>query len=150
LEFTINVSSYAATARYEGLGRVTLSGLLNTLDGVVSTEARIVFMTTNYLERSFISFAICIIFLHFRLDPALIRPGRVDCKEIIDYASHHQISEMFQRFYPKQSPSEAKLFADEAVRKNDKINMAQIQGLFMIYKSEPGMAIINASKLNKL
>lgn len=39
------------TAAYEGLSRVTLSGLLNTLDGVVSTEARIVFMTTNYIER---------------------------------------------------------------------------------------------------
>lgn len=30
---------------------MTFSGLLNTLDGVASTEARIVFMTTNYLER---------------------------------------------------------------------------------------------------
>lgn len=36
---------------YEGLSRVTFSGLLNTLDGVASSEARIVFMTTNYLER---------------------------------------------------------------------------------------------------
>lgn len=36
---------------YEGLSRVTFSGLLNTLDGVASTEARILFMTTNYLER---------------------------------------------------------------------------------------------------
>ncbi len=43
----------AATMKtaYEGLSRVTFSGLLNTLDGVASTEARIVFMTTNYLER---------------------------------------------------------------------------------------------------
>ena len=30
---------------------MTFSGLLNTLDGVASTEARIVFMTTNFLER---------------------------------------------------------------------------------------------------
>lgn len=36
---------------YEGLSRVTFSGLLNTLDGVASSEARILFMTTNYLER---------------------------------------------------------------------------------------------------
>ena len=43
---------YAVKAAYEGLSRVTFSGLLNTLDGVASTEARIVFMTTNYLERS--------------------------------------------------------------------------------------------------
>ena len=38
-------------AAYEGLSRVTFSGLLNCLDGVASTEARIVFMTTNYLDR---------------------------------------------------------------------------------------------------
>lgn len=36
---------------FEGLNRVTFSGLLNCLDGVASTEARIVFMTTNYLDR---------------------------------------------------------------------------------------------------
>ena len=46
---------------YRGLNRVTLSGLLNALDGVASSEGRIVFMPTNYVDR---------------LDPALIRPGR--------------------------------------------------------------------------
>lgn len=30
---------------------VTFSGLLNALDGVVATEERIVFMTTNHLQR---------------------------------------------------------------------------------------------------
>jgi chaperone BCS1 len=39
---------------------VTFSGLLNVLDGVASTEERILFMTTNHIER---------------LDPALIRTG---------------------------------------------------------------------------
>lgn len=48
---------------YEGLSRVTLSGLLNALDGVASAEDRIIFMTTNHVEH---------------LDKALIRPGRVD------------------------------------------------------------------------
>lgn len=36
---------------YEGLNRVTFSGLLNCIDGVASAEARILFMTTNYVER---------------------------------------------------------------------------------------------------
>lgn len=36
---------------YAGLTRLTLSGLLNCLDGVASTEGRILFMTTNYKER---------------------------------------------------------------------------------------------------
>lgn len=38
-------------AMYQGMGRLTFSGLLNALDGVASAEARIIFMTTNYLER---------------------------------------------------------------------------------------------------
>ena len=38
------------------------------LDGVASTEARILFMTTNYIER---------------LDAALIRPGKLKNKFLI-------------------------------------------------------------------
>lgn len=38
-------------AAYAGLNRLTFSGLLNCLDGVASSEARMVFMTTNYPER---------------------------------------------------------------------------------------------------
>lgn len=66
----INPSIYFIIVKsaYDGLNRVTFSGLLNCLDGVASTEARILFMTTNYLER---------------LDPALVRPGRVDIREYI-------------------------------------------------------------------
>jgi len=36
---------------YEGMGTLTYSGLLNALDGVASTEARIIFMTTNHVDR---------------------------------------------------------------------------------------------------
>ncbi|XP_067890561.1 mitochondrial chaperone BCS1 [Heterodontus francisci] len=36
---------------YQGMGHLTFSGLLNALDGVASAEARLVFMTTNYLDR---------------------------------------------------------------------------------------------------
>jgi mitochondrial chaperone BCS1 len=44
---------------------VTLSGLLNCLDGVGLQEGRLLIMTTNYIDR---------------LDDAPIRPGRVDRK----------------------------------------------------------------------
>ena len=37
--------------RYQGMKPLTLSGLLNSLDGVVSAEGRIIFMTTNFIER---------------------------------------------------------------------------------------------------
>lgn len=43
---------FSDPAVFQGMGRLTFSGLLNALDGVASTEARIVFMTTNYVDRS--------------------------------------------------------------------------------------------------
>ncbi|WFD35799.1 Complex III assembly protein translocase and chaperone [Malassezia cuniculi] len=63
---------------------VTFSGLLNALDGVASGESRIIFMTTNHLER---------------LDPALIRPGRVDLICELGDAEAAQVRELLIRFY---------------------------------------------------
>ncbi|TVU01935.1 hypothetical protein EJB05_52582 [Eragrostis curvula] len=54
-----------STEEKKGEDKVTLSGLLNFVDGLWSTtgEERIIIFTTNYKER---------------LDPALLRPGRMD------------------------------------------------------------------------
>ncbi|RPD66088.1 hypothetical protein L227DRAFT_132129 [Lentinus tigrinus ALCF2SS1-6] len=70
---------------------VTFSGFLNALDGVASGEERIIFMTTNHPER---------------LDPALIRPGRVDLSMLIDDASPKQTRRLFERFYGRDEASE--------------------------------------------
>ena len=63
---------------------VTFSGLLNALDGLAAGEDRITFLTTNHVER---------------LDPALVRPGRVDMMVRIGEASRYQAGEMWDRFY---------------------------------------------------
>jgi chaperone BCS1 len=63
---------------------ITFSGFLNALDGVTSGEERIVFMTSNHIER---------------LDPALIRPGRVDLIQLLDDASASQAKRLFCQFY---------------------------------------------------
>ncbi|KAI5118666.1 hypothetical protein M0805_001039 [Coniferiporia weirii] len=65
---------------------VTLSGLLNVLDSVSSEEGRITFATTNHIER---------------LDPALIRAGRMDVKVEYKLATRLQISQTFLRFYER-------------------------------------------------
>ena len=67
-------------------GGVSFSGLLNAIDGVASGEQRVVFMTTNFIER---------------LDPALIRPGRIDCVQQIGYAEQKQSERLFAIFYPE-------------------------------------------------
>ena len=64
---------------------VTLSGLLNLIDGVWSEEGRILFATTNHIEK---------------LDPALIRPGRIDVRVRYDASTRDQAKRMFERFFP--------------------------------------------------
>ncbi|KAI5713604.1 hypothetical protein M8J76_002045 [Diaphorina citri] len=117
-------SSQVSTA-YEGLNSVTLSGLLNCLDGVASSEARLLFMTTNYIDR---------------LDPALVRPGRVDLKEYIGFCSRHQLEQMYKRFY--QDVENASKFADQVLATGKNISAAQVQGYFMRYKRDPSDTIL--------
>lgn len=125
--FVSRTESKQVAAAYEGLSRVTLSGLLNCLDGVASTEARIVFMTTNYLDR---------------LDPALVRPGRVDVKEYIGYCSEHQLKEMFARFYQSSSPDLCEEFASKVLACRPTVSPAQVQGFFMRHKADPPESVI--------
>ncbi|KAF8822306.1 putative BCS1 family isoform 9 [Cardiosporidium cionae] len=103
--------------------QASFSGLLNALDGVAATEEKIIFMTTNFLN--------C-------LPEALIRPGRVDMKIRIGYATHHQIQQMFERFFPDQSAELAEEFASLIYTMN--ISMAELQGFFLFCKDDPSKA----------
>ncbi|KZS07643.1 Mitochondrial chaperone BCS1 [Daphnia magna] len=130
--FVSRDESKSVKSAYDGANRVTLSGLLNCLDGVTSTEARILFMTTNYLDR---------------LDPALIRPGRVDVQEYIGYCSEFQLANMFRKFYPEASESLVERFVQSSKSLNKNLSPASVQGHFMFYKSDPEDAIVNLHKL---
>lgn len=114
---------------YEGLNPLTLSGVLNMLDGVTSSEARILFMTTNHVQR---------------LDSALIRPGRVDFKEYIGHATDEQIERAFTKFYPESPLSMSTQFRVN-IRKaiNQPITVAILQGYFLFFKNNPQDALNN-------
>lgn len=64
--------------------KLTFSGLLNALDGVATTDGRIMFVTTNFLDR---------------LDPALIRPGRMDVRLEIGHPDREQVARLYRRFF---------------------------------------------------
>jgi mitochondrial chaperone BCS1 len=66
--------------------RISLSGLLNVIDGVAAQEGRILVMTTNHLDH---------------LDSALIRPGRVDFSIGFGRADLATVREIFCRIYSK-------------------------------------------------
>jgi chaperone BCS1 len=70
---------------------LSLSGLLNALDGVAAAEGRLLFATTNHLER---------------LDPALSRPGRMDVWIEFKNASKWQAEALFKNFFPSSNEDE--------------------------------------------
>ncbi len=69
----------------ENPSMLTFSGLLNSLDGLVAADGILTVMTTNHIEK---------------LDPALIRAGRVDRKFEFKPPAHGQIKALFLSFYP--------------------------------------------------
>lgn len=80
---TMQQNNGAGPNRAPGTG-ISLSGLLNAIDGVASAEGRVLIMTTNHAEK---------------LDAALVRPGRVDRKVEFQLAAKDQIRELFVRMY---------------------------------------------------
>lgn len=109
---------------------MTFSGFLNALDGVASGEERIIFLTTNHVDR---------------LDPALIRPGRVDLASIVDDAVPEQARALFMNFYSNGQPEEDGASNDEVellgrqveeivsdgMKDGRRISMAALQGMFI-------------------
>ena len=95
---------------------VTFSGLLNAIDGIMAGNGRILFLTTNHMEK---------------LDPALIRPGRCDVIFNVKNATQSQAEGLFLRFFP-ENKEEAKEFGK--ILKPDTISMAQIQGYLMEHR----------------
>lgn len=127
--FISRESTLQQKSAFDGLNRITFSGLLNCLDGVASTEARIVFMTTNYIDR---------------LDPALIRPGRIDVKEYIGYCTQYQLEEMFKQFFGETESSRSKEFAQKVIESGQTVSPAQIQGFFMKHKSSSPQHVVES------
>ena len=75
-------------------------------------------MTTNYKER---------------LDPALLRPGRVDNMYEVTYASRFQMEGLCFRFFKNEKL--AKQFA--AALPQGKFSMSMIQGFLLKYRKKP-------------
>ena len=120
---------------YRG-ANVTFSGLLNALDGVASAEERVLFLTTNHVDR---------------LDEALVRPGRVDMTVRLGEATRWQVEHLWDRFYgdlDDEAKWKARFLArleqfgiieDEHGEKTDvarRTSTAALQGLFLYNKGD--------------
>ncbi|CAK5267500.1 unnamed protein product [Mycena citricolor] len=104
---TTTTAGGSATPPAESDGStLSLSGLLNSLDGVAAAEGRLLFATTNHIER---------------LDPALSRPGRMDVWVNFTHATKWQAEGIFKCFFPhsaKAPPAEEADAEKDASQKN--------------------------------
>jgi mitochondrial chaperone BCS1 len=88
-------------------------------------------MTTNHVEK---------------LDPALLRPGRIDYRFYLGKASDQQKLELYRRFFPESSDVEAREFV-EASRSAE--TMAEFQGrLLALEQGERDLELVAASRGN--
>lgn len=111
--------------------KITFSGLLNAIDGIVASEGRLLFMTTNHIDT---------------LDAALIRPGRCDVQVLFENADAEQGRRMFARFFPDP---DYRLLADEFGRLvgAGSYCMAAVQGHLLRYSNHPADCISNFSEI---
>jgi len=80
----IESSLKASPRRQPGEGNISLSGLLNVIDGVASHEGRVLIMTTNHIEK---------------LDNALLRPGRIDVRIQFELATQAHAENLFMQIF---------------------------------------------------
>ncbi len=96
--------------------KITLSYLLNIIDGIRETPGRIIIITSNHYDL---------------LDEALIRPGRIDIKIQMKNASVNTISQMYCHYY------EEVLESDFIEKLSDyKISPATITNIYLNSKNK--------------
>ncbi|CRG92848.1 putative mitochondrial chaperone BCS1-B [Talaromyces islandicus] len=126
-------------------GQLSMSGLLNALDGVSSAEGRVLIMTTNHIDK---------------LDKALIRSGRVDQKVLFPLADEDLTLRLFCTMYEpldgnqdaaKKDDEEHKTIerlAKEFASKipSDEFSPAEIQELLVKNKHSPANAVASVEE----
>ena len=82
--FLVGAADNATVENTPPQEKLTLSGLLNIMDGILETPGFVIIMISNYPER---------------LDGALIRPGRIDLKIEFPYCDAMMIIDLIEKFY---------------------------------------------------
>ena len=140
--------------RTRARGGVTLSGLLNCLDGAAAPEGHLLFMSTNAPEA---------------LDEALIRAGRIDVRVEFKFADSDQIRQIFTSMYKPRTRSVEDLNEVDQQREDEnaekelagvntlaekfvklvpeyQFSPAQLQGYFLLHKTSAQSAVDNVEK----
>lgn len=96
--------------------KISFSSLLNCLDGALYKHGLITIITTNHIEK---------------LDPALIRTGRVDLKREVPLPCEREISEYLTIFYSKEI----------TITGEFTLTMSDVQDICLHNKKDPDKAV---------
>jgi mitochondrial chaperone BCS1 len=102
----------------DNLSGKTLSGLLNAIDGVSNSKGRILVITTNHIEK---------------LDPALLRPGRIDLSLELGYMTDETARKALRKFFPAEEVNHISI--------KPRLTPAEFQNLVCQYKERPEMIL---------
>ncbi len=112
-----NEASTTPEVKEEEIG-LTLSGVLNALDGMQTPNGAKFFMTTNCIDK---------------LDAALLRPGRTDVRVHLGNATAWQKTQMYLRFFPEADGREALGFI---LKHPEALSMADFQEEMMRLRND--------------
>ena len=109
----MNYSSKGSTTKEQP---ITLDDILNLWDGIRETPGRILIISSNHYDK---------------LDPALVRPGRIDITHELSNASHKTISEMYKHLFNKDIDKTSLENVNEYF-----YSPAEIINIYVSYKNE--------------
>lgn len=121
---------HGATSRQVDEG-VSMGGLLNVLDGIITPSGLITIMTTNHLEE---------------LDDALTRPGRADMLIEVGYLNEDQFFDLCKRFMGEKTAME---LLHLGVNEDMKITPADVVDKVKIHLENPSDAYDDIVKMIK-
>lgn len=98
---------------------VTMSGLLNVLDGTMTPHGMILIATTNHAEN---------------LDPAITRTGRIDKTLELNYLDNDQLDRLVYFFTNKK-------FEFPEILPEDRVTSSDVSGIFRSHLKDPSNAI---------
>ena len=99
--------------------RITLDDILNLWDGIKETPGRIMMISSNHYDR---------------LDPALVRPGRIDMRLEMKNASHAVMAQIFAHYYPEEAPE---TFIPAQIQ-GDFYSPAELVNIYLQHKDDAG------------
>ena len=117
----------------KGNDSLNLSGILNAIDGSIDCQNRIIIMTSNHIEY---------------LDPAVIRPGRINYRINMDTLDNDTIIEMldYYNIFSSEELEKLKNYPDNFNLKGSVVENFIIQHFYDVQKFEAFLKIVEENK----